>query len=64
VHVLVLLVPAESKDAMLTIGRHLSGPEQFELRSRQLQQAVPWVAAAPYFARNIPALFKTTSLQK
>jgi len=64
VHVLVLLAPAEPKDALITIGKPLSGPAQFDLRSRQLQQAVPWVAAAPYFARNIPLLFKTTSLQK
>jgi len=61
VHVLVLLVPAQPKDALLTIGKPLSGPEQFELRRRQLQQSTPWATAVPYFARNLAGLFRRES---
>src|SRR5206468_2767797 len=32
IHVLVLLLPAQPKDALLTIGKLLSGTEQYELR--------------------------------
>jgi hypothetical protein len=59
VHVLLLLLPAQPKDALITIGKPLSGPEQFELRSRQVQQSVPWAVAAPYFAKNLSGLFKS-----
>jgi hypothetical protein len=58
VHVLLLLLPAQPKDALITIGKPLSGPEQFELRSRQVQQGVPWAVPAPYFAKNLSGLFR------
>ncbi|HYR88497.1 MAG TPA: hypothetical protein VE422_30740 [Terriglobia bacterium] len=56
--VLVLAVPAEPNDALLTLGKPLSGPEQFEVRQRQLGEMAPWVSSAPYFARNIAELLK------
>jgi hypothetical protein len=56
VHVLVLLVPATASDATLTLGKPLSGPEQFEARVRQLREAAPWIVAAPYFAKNLATL--------
>jgi hypothetical protein len=43
----------------LGIEKPLSGPEQFELRSRQLRQVVPWAVPAPYFAKDLSALFKS-----
>ena len=52
-HVLVLLIPAERQDALLTIGKPLSGPEQFHLRVRQLRESAPWIVVAPYFTRNL-----------
>jgi len=57
-HVVVLLVPAKPKDATFTIGKPLAGAEQYELHSRQLQESAPWITPAPYFARNLSALFK------
>jgi hypothetical protein len=51
----VLLLPAQPKDALLTIGRTLSGPEQFELRSRQLKESAPWLLAVPYFSDDVPS---------
>ena len=58
VHALALVVPAQANDAALTLGKPLSGPEQFEARKRQLDDAAPWVTLAPYFARNIEELLK------
>ena len=55
VRVVLLLLPAQPKDALLTIGKALSGPEQFELRARQLREAAPWVGTAPYFSDNFVA---------
>jgi hypothetical protein len=56
VKVLVLLAPALPKDAALTLGKALAGPEQFDIRERQLREAAPWIKVAPYFAHNLPAL--------
>jgi hypothetical protein len=50
---LVLLAPAQPKDAKMTLGRALSGPEQFDIRKHQLQKSVPWVRVVPYFTRNL-----------
>ncbi len=60
-HVLVLIAPAKPKDAILTIGEALAGPEQFALRSRQLRDAAPWIAVAPHFAKNLASLFTTSA---
>jgi len=54
--VLVLLVPAQAKDARKTLGKTLAGPEQFDIRARQLREAAPWITVAPYFAHNLPEL--------
>ena len=35
-------MPAQPKDAFLVIGKRLSGPEQLELRSRQLRESALW----------------------
>jgi len=43
---------------LLLTASQFSGPEQFELRSRQLRQAAPWVATAPYFAGIVAGLLK------
>ena len=59
VHALVLVVPAQASDAVLTLGKPLSGPEQFEARQHQIQEAASWVTLAPYFVRNIPELLKS-----
>jgi hypothetical protein len=56
IHGLVLLVPAQPKDALLTIGRALPAAEQFELRRKQLAEKAPWVAVAAHFARNLAPL--------
>ena len=56
---LVLLIPAERQDALLTIGKPLSGPEQFHLRVRQLRESAPWIVVAPYFTRNLAKLLKS-----
>src|SRR3989442_1394668 len=56
VRVLVLLVPAQPKDARLTLGKALAGPEQFAIRARQLREAAPWITVAPYFAHNLAEL--------
>ena len=56
VRVLVLLVPARPKDATLTLGKPLAGPEQFDIRAHQLREAAPWITVAPYFAHNLPNL--------
>ncbi len=58
-HALVLVVPAQASDAVLTLGKPLSGPEQFEARQHQIQEAASWVTLAPYFVRNIPELLKS-----
>ena len=58
IRVLVLIAPAKPKDAILTIGEALAGPEQFALRSRQLRDAAPWIAVAPHFTRNLGSYFK------
>ena len=54
--VLELLVPAQPKDAALTLGKPLSGPDQFDIRTRQLRETAPWITVAPYFAHNLPEL--------
>ena len=54
--VLVLLVPAQPKDARLTLGKPFAGPEQFAIRARQLREAAPWITVAPYFAHNLAEL--------
>ena len=59
VHALVLVVPAQASDAVLTLGKPLSGPEQFEARQHQIQEAASWVTLAPYFVRNMPELLKS-----
>jgi hypothetical protein len=56
VRVIVLLVPAQANDARMTLGKALTGPEQFDIRVHQLQEAAPWVTVAPYFAHNLPEL--------
>jgi len=56
--VLVLLVPAQPKDARLTLGKPFAGPEQFAIRARQLREAAPWITVAPYFAHNLAELLK------
>ncbi len=56
VRVLVLLVPAQPKDARLTLGKPFAGPEQFDIRAHQLREAAPWITVVPYFAHNLPEL--------
>ncbi len=56
VRVLVLLVPAQPKDARLTLGKPFAGLEQFDIRARQLREAAPWITVVPYFAHNLPEL--------
>src|SRR5437867_101127 len=56
--VLVLLVPAQPKDARLTLVKPSAGPEQFAIRARQLREAAPWITVAPYFAHNLAELLK------
>jgi hypothetical protein len=63
VRVLVLLAPAEPKDATLTLGTALGGPEQFNIRARQLREAAPWITVAPYFAHNLPKLLGNLQAQ-
>jgi hypothetical protein len=63
VRVLVLLVPAQPKDATLTLGKALAGPEQFDIRSRQLREAAPWITVAPYFAHDLPELLGSLRAQ-
>jgi len=41
------------KDAQLSIGKPLSGPEQFELRSQQVGKAAPWAGFLPYLTQNL-----------
>ena len=53
---LVLLAPAQPKDASMTLGSALAGPEQFDIRSRQLWGAAPWITVVPYFAHNLAEL--------
>lgn len=53
---LVLLVPAQPKDARMTLGKALPGPEQFEIRARQLRESAPWIAVAPYFTHDLAEL--------
>ena len=55
--VLLLLVPAQPKDARMTLGKALPGPEQFDIRVHQLQNSAQWISVAPYFARNLAELF-------
>ena len=57
VHVLVLIIPADRQDTILTLRKPLSASEQFEARLRQLHDMAPWALAAPYFAHNLAALF-------
>jgi hypothetical protein len=54
--VLVLLVPAQPNDARMTLGKALPGPEQFDIRARQLHESASWINVAPYFARNLAEL--------
>jgi hypothetical protein len=63
VRVLVLLVPAQPKDARMTLGNPLAGPEQFDIRVRQLREAAPWITVAPYFAHNLPELLGSLEAQ-
>ena len=63
VRVLVLLVPAQPKDARMTLGKPLAGPEQFDIRARQLREAAPWITVAPYFAHNLPELLGGVQMQ-
>lgn len=56
VRVLVLLSPAKPKDAALTLGKPLLGPEQFEIRARQLRESALWITVMPYFAQNLGEL--------
>jgi hypothetical protein len=58
-HVLVLLVPAERKDAQMTLGKALFGCEQFEVRRRQMAEAPLWAVAARYFARKLAGLLES-----
>ncbi len=55
VKVLLLLVPAKPSDALI-VGAPASASEQFERTRRALAQAVPWAAAAPYFAADLAVL--------
>ena len=52
VHVLILVIPADRQDTILTLGKPLSASEQFEARLPQLHDMAPWALAAPYFAHN------------
>ena len=52
----MLLIPAEPKDALLNIGKRLSGPEQFDLRARQVRESASWISVAPYFVRGLGKL--------
>lgn len=61
VYLVVLIIPAEEREIVATIGKPLSGSEQFELRARQLREALPWAVSAPCFARNLEALFQPVS---
>ena len=63
VRVLVLLAPAGPKDATLTLGKALGGPEQFDIRARQLREAAPWITVAPYFVHNLPELLGSPQAQ-
>ena len=54
---LVLLVPSQPKDTTVTLGKPFPPHEQFSIRQKQLKDAAPWIYVAPYFAKNIPALF-------
>ena len=58
VRVLALIVPATPQDAILTLGKPLSGAAQYALRRRDLAHAAPWITPAPYFARNIADLLR------
>jgi len=58
VRAVVLIIPAKRSDAILTLGKQLSGPEQFQARVRQIGEMAPWISAAPYFARYIAELLK------
>ena len=58
VHVLILVIPADRQDTILTLGKPLSASEQFEARLRQLHDMAPWASAAPYFAPYLKTLFR------
>jgi hypothetical protein len=49
----VLLAPATPKDAKLTMGKALSGADQYRNRSEQLRRAAPWVTVVPYFTEGL-----------
>jgi hypothetical protein len=51
--VLVVLSPAQAKDAKMTLGKSLTGPEQFDIREHQLEKSAPWIRVVPYFSRNL-----------
>jgi hypothetical protein len=58
IRVLALIVPSTPEDAILTIGKPLSGAAQYAVRRRELARAAPWITPAPYFARNLESYFK------
>lgn len=53
VRLVVLLAPAKPRDAKLTMGRELSGADQYLDRSAQLRRAAPWVTVVPYFTEGL-----------
>jgi hypothetical protein len=61
VRTVALLLPAQPKDSLLTLGKSLPGPEQFELRSRQLRESAPWVVPVPYFSQSLTPIVNLKS---
>lgn len=53
VRLVVLLAPAKPRDAKLTMGRELSGADQYLDRSAQLRRAAPWITVVPYFTEGL-----------
>jgi hypothetical protein len=53
VRLVVLLAPATPKDAKLTMGRELSGAEQYVNRTEQLRRVAPWITVVPYFTEGL-----------
>jgi len=52
----VLLAPARAEDARRTMGKALSGADQYQNRSAQLRRAAPWVRVLPYFTSDLAVL--------
>lgn len=61
VQIVLLLSPATAKDAQLSFGTNVSPAEQFDIRSRQLSEAVPWVKVVPFYTRDVYTAFKNSA---